>query len=82
LKLPRDLAGAALASLLRRHGYEVTRQTGSHLRLTSTVRGVEHQITIPRHAALRVGTLGAIVAEVASYLEMSREKLAEDLFGH
>jgi len=38
-------------------------------------------ITIPRHAALRVGTLSAIVAEVASYLETSREKLAEDLFG-
>ena len=29
-------------------GYEVTRQTGSHLRLTTEVNG-EHHITIPNH---------------------------------
>jgi predicted RNA binding protein YcfA (HicA-like mRNA interferase family) len=31
----RDLAGTELAALLRRYGYEQTRQTGSHMRLTS-----------------------------------------------
>jgi predicted RNA binding protein YcfA (HicA-like mRNA interferase family) len=70
-----------LASLLRRHGYEITRQTGSHLRLTSVAKGSEHHITIPRHRHLRVGTLNAILADVASYLDMEREKLVEDLFG-
>jgi len=79
--LPRDLSGAELASLLRRHGYEITRQTGSHLRLTSTAKGAEHHITIPGQRSLRVGTLNAILAEVASYLEMGKEKVAEDLFG-
>ncbi|MEK7770741.1 MAG: type II toxin-antitoxin system HicA family toxin [candidate division NC10 bacterium] len=31
-------------------GYRVTRQTGSHLRLTTLERG-EHHVTVPRHAA-------------------------------
>ena len=79
--LPRDLSGADLASLLRRYGYEVTRQTGSHLRLTSTARGTEHHITIPAHQNLRVGTLSGILADVASYLEMGKEELAEGLLG-
>lgn len=61
MKLPRDLSGEALARLLRRYGYEVTRQTGSHIRLTSRV-GEEHHLTIPAHESLRVGTLNAILA--------------------
>jgi predicted RNA binding protein YcfA (HicA-like mRNA interferase family) len=81
LKLPRDLSGIELASSLRRYGYEVTRQTGSHLRLTSMAKGTEHHVTIPRHKHLRVGTLSSILSDVASYLEMTRENLAEDLFG-
>ena len=80
MRLPRDLSGDALATLLRRHGYQPSRQTGSHLRLTSTSTGTEHHITIPRHAALKVGTLSAILGDVASYLEMDRERLVEDLF--
>jgi predicted RNA binding protein YcfA (HicA-like mRNA interferase family) len=81
VKLPRDLSGSAFASLLQRYGYEVTRQTGSHLRLTSHHKSTEHHITVPRHAALRVGTLGSILSEVAAYLEVDRSSLAEELFG-
>ena len=81
MKLPRDLSGAELASLLRRYGYEVTRQTGSHLRLTSAAKGSEHHITIPMHKGLRVGTLSGILTDVASYLEMGKEELAESLLG-
>ncbi len=33
MKLPRDLGGEELAKLLKKYGYEVTRQTGSHMRL-------------------------------------------------
>ena len=81
MKLPRDVPGTELASLLRRHGYEVTRQTGSHLRLTSVAKGSEHHVTIPRHKHLRVGTLNAILADVASYLDTERGELVEELFG-
>lgn len=81
MKLPRDVSGTELATLLRRFGYETTRQTGSHLRLTSTSKGSEHHVTIPRHQQLRVGTLHGILSDVASYLEMSREDLVRGLFG-
>jgi predicted RNA binding protein YcfA (HicA-like mRNA interferase family) len=57
VRLPRDISGEDLARLLKRYGYQTTRQTGSHMRLTSTHRGDEHHITIPRHKSLRVGTL-------------------------
>jgi predicted RNA binding protein YcfA (HicA-like mRNA interferase family) len=80
LKLPRDLSGQQLAQLLRRHGYEITRQTGSHLRLTSRIKGTEHHLTIPTHDVLRVGTLGAILADVAAYLDTDRAALIVELF--
>ena len=81
MKIPRDVAGTQVASLLRRYGYEVTRRTGSHIRLTSTIRGSEHHITIPAHRELKVGTLNAILTDVASYLDVHRDKLVEELFG-
>ncbi|HVT61814.1 MAG TPA: type II toxin-antitoxin system HicA family toxin [Thermoanaerobaculia bacterium] len=48
------LTGEDLARALRHLGYEVTRQTGGHFRLTTHRKG-EHHVTIPRHDALRVG---------------------------
>ncbi len=80
MKLPRDLSGADLANALRRYAYETTRQTGSHLRLTSTAKGSEHHVTIPLHSALRVGTLSAILVDIAGYLDIDREQLASELF--
>lgn len=80
MRLPRDLGGEELASLLGRHGYEVTPQTGSHMRLTTTRRG-EHHVTIPRHSSLRLGTLSAVLRDVAEHLGMSRQELMETLFG-
>lgn len=41
MKTPRDLSGAELAKALRKLGYAVMRQSGSHLRVT-TVSGSEH----------------------------------------
>jgi predicted RNA binding protein YcfA (HicA-like mRNA interferase family) len=48
MRLPRDLSGRDLAKVLGRLGYETTRQTSSHIRLT-TQRNGEHHITIPDH---------------------------------
>lgn len=80
MKLPRDVSGNQLARALSRVGYRVTRQTGSHIRLTSDLLD-QHHVTIPAHLSLRVGTLAAILAEVASQLEVSRDELLERLFG-
>jgi predicted RNA binding protein YcfA (HicA-like mRNA interferase family) len=80
VKLPRDLGGHDLAAALATLGYSVTRQSGSHLRLT-THRGGEHHVTIPNHKPLRVGTLAAILSAVGEHHEMERETLLKELFG-
>lgn len=81
MKLPRNVSGRELASLLERHGYRVTRQTGSHMRLTSVITGHEHHVTVPSHKQLRVGTLSSILVDVAAYLKIDREELVRALFG-
>ena len=80
MRLPRDLSGDDLAKKLDTFGYQVTRQTGSHLRLTTIEHG-EHHLTIPRHDPLRIGTLAAILADVAEHRGLSRERVASRLFG-
>ena len=80
MKLPRDLSGKDFAQLLRRFGYEVIRQEGSHLRLTSNHKGYPHHITIPDHPELRIGTLRKLVRLVAEYLEMESASLMRELF--
>ena len=49
----------ALAKALNRVGYSITRQTGSHMRLTLAVTP-QHHVTVPAHQPLKVGTLAAI----------------------
>lgn len=80
MKLPRDLSGEELARQLRKCGYEVTRQTGSHIRLSTTQRG-EHHVTVPRHDPLKVGTLSGVLNDVASHLGIDKESLLEKIFG-
>ncbi len=81
MRLPRDLTGRDLSALLRRHyGYQVVRQTGSHLRLTTLVSG-EHRVTVPAGGPLRVGTLAAILGDVAAHHGITRADLEERLFG-
>ncbi len=80
MKLPRDLSGSDLSKLLRRYGYEATRQVGSHIRLTSSIRGKQHHIAVPAHKSLRVGTLASILKDVSAYLELSRSDLEQELF--
>ena len=38
-RIPRDLSGTELARKLGAYGYQVTRQTGSHVRLTRDESG-------------------------------------------
>jgi len=59
----------------------MTRQTGSHIRLASNVRGSDHHVTIPAHKTLAIGTLAGILADVADYLQTSRSDLERELFG-
>jgi predicted RNA binding protein YcfA (HicA-like mRNA interferase family) len=78
MRIPRDLSGADLAKALRRIGYEVTRQTGSHARLTYA-GNPQHHVTVPMHSELRVGTLAAILDDVAGARKMTRDALLETI---
>ena len=80
MRLPRDVSGDDLAKALAELGYRVTRQTGSHRRLTTLEHG-EHHITIPRHESPRVGTLAEVLGDVAKHVGLTREALVERLFG-
>lgn len=78
MRLPRDLTGAELVRRLAKLGYGVTRQSGSHMRLTSQLHG-EHHVTVPRHDPLRVGTLAAILDAVATHHGLDRDELLSRL---
>lgn len=74
------MAGAELAKALAGVGYRVTRQTGSHVRLTIDIPS-QHHVTIPAHDPLKVGTLAGILSDVANHLSISRDELLQRLFG-
>jgi predicted RNA binding protein YcfA (HicA-like mRNA interferase family) len=79
MKIPRDLTGQELIKALQPYGYVVTRQSGSHIRLTTQQNG-EHHITIPNHSPLKLGTLSAIIADIAQHMEKTKEELMKELF--
>lgn len=80
MRLPRDMSGAELVKQLGSIGYRVTRQTGSHIRLTCD-RPETHHVTVPNHNPLRVGTLAAILSDIAVHQRLDRDELLERLFG-
>jgi predicted RNA binding protein YcfA (HicA-like mRNA interferase family) len=83
MRLPRDLSGADLVGHLRQLDYAVSRQTGSHMRLTRSASKThsEHHITIPNHDPLRIGTLAAILDSVATHQGLTRDQLLQKLLG-
>lgn len=79
MKLPRDMDAAKLIKVLEQLGYHAVRQTGSHIRLQC--RDPVHAITIPNHRPLRVGTLSAILADIAVQQQISKDELIALLWG-
>lgn len=79
MRIPRDLSGRGLIKALGKLGYEVTRQSGSHIRLTTSRNGTHH-ITIPDHRPIKVGTLSGILGDIAAHHQMTREDLLALLF--
>ncbi|MGI8965119.1 MAG: type II toxin-antitoxin system HicA family toxin, partial [Limisphaerales bacterium] len=78
MKTPRDLSGAELAKTLRKLGYAVTRQSGSHLRVTTQENGEHHEV-IPNHGPIKIGTLKSILRNVAAHHRMAVSELLEFL---
>ena len=79
MRIPRDLNGTDLAKQLGQFGYSITRQSGSHMRLTRIDGGQEQHLTIPSHKPLRVGMLRQILKDVADHTHQSLELVVEAL---
>jgi predicted RNA binding protein YcfA (HicA-like mRNA interferase family) len=77
MRIPRDLGGLELVKLPGKYGFRMTRQIGSHIRLTSDTKGVYH-LAIPKHKPLKIGTLNNILRDVADYLEIDKQDLIKD----
>jgi predicted RNA binding protein YcfA (HicA-like mRNA interferase family) len=75
VRVPRDLDGAELIRRLRHLGYEQTRQSGSHVRLPRPSEEGDHHVTVPLRSPLRVGTLNAILGDVAARLRVSKDEV-------
>ena len=76
MKTPRDISGAELAKALRKLGYTITRQTGSHLRVTTLEKGEHHEV-VPNHSPIKLGTLKSILRNVAAHHGISTGQLLE-----
>jgi predicted RNA binding protein YcfA (HicA-like mRNA interferase family) len=80
MRIPRDMTGEQLVKRLERFGYARTRQTGSHIRLT-TERGGRHHVTVPAHNPIRLGTLNAVLVDVAEHLGISKDDVLREILG-
>jgi len=81
MKIPRDIGYIELINSLKKFGYTPARQSGSHIRLTAKINGKTHNITIPAHKPIKIGTLNAIINELSNILEISKAELIKKLFG-
>ena len=66
MKLPRDINATQLLKALKPLGYTITRQKGSHIRITTTMHGEHHEV-VPNHTPIKVGTLRGIVRSIANH---------------
>ena len=78
MRLPRDVSAADLVKALGHLGYRVTRQKGSHIRLTTERHGEHHEV-VPNHDPVKVGTLSGILRSVANHHGMTVDELLREL---
>ena len=65
MKVPRDVSGHEAVRALIRLGFEVMRQTGSHVQMSREGR----HVTIPAHDPIRVGALKSVLRQAGIDLE-------------
>jgi predicted RNA binding protein YcfA (HicA-like mRNA interferase family) len=81
MKLPRNVSGNELIKSLQKIGYVVSRQKGSHLRLSCNLPSGEHHITIPNHDPIKIGTLSSILSDISQAHKISKQELINKIFG-
>lgn len=78
MKPPRNVRGTELVKALRVLGYEVSRQCGSHICVTTQLDG-ENKEVIPNHHPIKTGTLSGILKRIASHHGLSVDDLLQKL---
>jgi predicted RNA binding protein YcfA (HicA-like mRNA interferase family) len=79
MKLPRELYGRDLARVLcARWDYRQVNQVGSHI-ILQTDSPQHHRLSVPDHKPLRIGTLVAILRQVAAAKGVTREDIVATL---
>lgn len=78
MKIPRNVYGADLVKALRVLGYEVQRQRGSHITMTTTLNGPSKEV-IPNHHPIKTGTLSGILKSIAVHHNLTVEELLKKL---
>jgi predicted RNA binding protein YcfA (HicA-like mRNA interferase family) len=71
VKLPRDVSGSEAVRALRRLGFQVMRQVGSHIRMSKgAVR-----LTVPNHKTILPKTLQSVLRQAGVSVEEFLEAL-------
>lgn len=78
MKVPRDLNGSQLVKMLEKVGYQIQHQSGSHI-IVKTLQNGENTQSVPNHKPLKIGTLNAILGEVADHLGVEKKDLLQQL---
>ena len=78
MKIPRDCHAAELTRALKKFGYEFTRQSGSHITLTTQRQG-QHHVTVPNHRPIKTGTLHGLLKSIATHHKLSLADLLNEL---
>jgi len=76
MRLPRDLDPQRLVSALSILGYRQTRQSGSHIRITTQINGEHHEV-VPSHNPIKIGALQSILSSIARHHDMSVQELLQ-----
>ena len=77
MKLPRDVSADKLVRVISQYEYSISRQVGSHIRLTN--QDGTHNITIPNHDPIKPGTLHSIIKDVCSVNNLSVSEFIKKL---
>lgn len=72
-KLP-VLSGKELCKILKKIGYKIDRQTGSHMILRN-INPPHRRLTVPNHKEIAKGTLRKIIRESGLSVDVFRELL-------
>lgn len=77
MKLPRDVSEQRLArTLIAKWGYREVNRVGTHI-ILQTEEPMHHRLFVPAHTSLRVGTLNAILRDVALAKNASRDEIID-----